>query len=75
MKVTINAAGREVSIECADTNTTPKDIAAEALALWKATGDGSHPAGFEGPALGYSTQAARDRPASSTARRTMGVVE
>ncbi len=42
MRVHINAAGREITIECGDTNVTPKDIAAEALALWTAT-DGPEP--------------------------------
>jgi hypothetical protein len=75
MKVTINAGGREVGIECADANTSPKDIAAEALALWEATGDGARPVGTEGPAIGYSAQAARDRLTSSSMRYPMGAVE
>jgi hypothetical protein len=37
MKVSINAGGREVTIECDDTNTSPKDVAAETLAVWHAT--------------------------------------
>jgi hypothetical protein len=74
MKVTINAGGREVGIECADTNVTPRDVAGEALALWKATDDGATH-GTEGPAIGYSAQSARDRPASTSARHPMGVVE
>lgn len=37
MRVTINAGGREVTIECGDTNVSPKDIVAEALTVWTAT--------------------------------------
>lgn len=73
MKVHINAIGREVSIECADANTSPKDIAAEALALWKATDPGTAP-GTQGPAIGYTAQAAPGRPPSSTISRSIGIV-
>jgi hypothetical protein len=37
VKVTINAGGREVTIECADANVSPKDLASEALTVWTAT--------------------------------------
>jgi hypothetical protein len=53
MKVNINAGGRQVEIECSDANVSPRDIAAEALAVWKAT-DGTKPS--EGPAYGFVPQ-------------------
>jgi hypothetical protein len=53
MKVSINAGGREVTIECDDTNTSPKDVAAETLAVWQATA-GAH--GGEGAAYGFSSE-------------------
>jgi hypothetical protein len=53
MKVNINADGRQVEIECSDANVSPRDIAAEALAVWKAT-DGSK--GSDGPAYGFTPQ-------------------
>jgi len=52
VRVTINAGGREVTIECADSNVSPKDIAAEALTVWTATAGSSNGAG---PAYGFVT--------------------
>lgn len=52
MRVHINAGGREVTIECGDTNVSPKDIAAEALAVWGATAGSATGAG---PAYGFVT--------------------
>lgn len=50
MRVNINANGRQVEIECSDANVTPKDIAAEALAVWRATQpDTSRILGFGSP--------------------------
>lgn len=53
MKVSINAGGREVEIECGDANVSPRDIADHALAVWRAT-DGAKPS--EGPAYGFVPQ-------------------
>lgn len=53
MRVNINANGRQVEIECSDANVTPKDIAAEALAVWRATQpDTSRVLGFGSPENG-----------------------
>lgn len=61
VRVTINAGGREVTIECADSNTTPKDVAAEALATWMATAGATSPT--QGPAHGF-VAAERSTPAN-----------
>ncbi len=37
MRVDINAGGRQVTVDCSDTNVTVRDILAEALDAWKAT--------------------------------------
>lgn len=74
MRVTINAGGREVTIECGDANVTPKDVAAEALATWQAT-DGAQRPG-DGPAsAGVTIGFAATRDPSSTIRRHPGVPE
>ena len=57
MKVHIDAGGREVTIECADANVSPREVASEALVLWKATATADEK-GFEGPALGFVPQTA-----------------
>jgi hypothetical protein len=49
MRVTIDANGRKVEVECADANTTAREVLAEALSTWKET-DGVKPS--EGPAFG-----------------------
>lgn len=51
MRVSINAGGREVQIDCPDTNTSVTDVAEQALAVWRAT-DGAEK-GTEGPAFGF----------------------
>jgi hypothetical protein len=60
MRVNINAGGRDVTIETADTNVTPADIAARALDLWRATEGAKDD---QGPAYGFvpSAQVARPR--------------
>ena len=61
MRVSINADGREVSIDCDPTNVTVKDVAAEALVLWHATkSEGGR--GTEGSAFGLVQQFSGDRP-------------
>jgi hypothetical protein len=60
VKATINAGGREVSIECPDANTTATDVAAVALNMWQSTAAPDK----QGPAFGLATaerQAAADR--------------
>jgi len=54
MKVNINAGGRQVEIECSDANVSPRDIAAEALAVWKATDGSKHDS--DGPAYGFTPE-------------------
>lgn len=51
MKVTIDAAGRKVEVECADANTSPREVLGEALDAWKAT-DGAPDS--QGPAYGFT---------------------
>lgn len=59
MKVTINAGGREVTIETdSDQNLTHGDVASEALRVWKETAGVAN--GTEGPAYGFSAER-RDR--------------
>ena len=62
MRVSINADGREVSIDCDPVNVTVKDVAAEALGLWHATkAEGAR--GTEGPGFGLQTNERRaDQP-------------
>ena len=64
MRVSINADGREVSIDCDPVNVTVRDVAAEALGLWRATRDEGK--GFEGAAFGLSQQFAGDRPVAGS---------
>lgn len=52
MKVTIDAAGRKVEVECADANTSPREVLSEALDAWKATDGATRPS--EGPAYGFT---------------------
>lgn len=55
MKVSINAAGREVTIETlSDQNLTHADVADKALQVWKETGGDAE--GLEGPAYGFSAE-------------------
>lgn len=37
MKVSINAGGREVSLETADTNVTPEGVAKLVMEMWEST--------------------------------------
>jgi hypothetical protein len=73
MKVRIDAAGRQVEIECGDANVTYEGVADKALAVWQSTdGAGSN----AGPAYGFvSAERSRDRDPSSAMRRTPGVPE
>lgn len=50
MRVTIDAAGRKVEVECADANTSPREVLGEALDAWKATDGAVSPS--QGPAFG-----------------------
>lgn len=59
MRVQINAGGREVVIDCADTNVSVKDIAGEALAVWAATSGAERPS--DGPAFGLAAVERRER--------------
>jgi hypothetical protein len=51
VKVTIDAAGRKVELECADANTSPREVLSEALEAWKAT---SGAPDSQGPAYGFT---------------------
>lgn len=50
MKVSINAGGREVEIECDGVNVTYSDVADKALQVWRDTEGAKH---GEGPAYGF----------------------
>ena len=52
MKVTIDAGGRKVEVECADTNASTREVLAEALTTWQATNGAASPS--EGPAYGFT---------------------
>lgn len=54
MKVSIDAGGREVVIECSDTNVTHDQVADKALEVWQATAGVKHDS--DGPAYGFSTE-------------------
>jgi hypothetical protein len=71
MKVRIDAGGREVEIECSDTNMDPVRLADKALAVWQATQCVDRP----GPAVGYSAERSSGREVTSSMRRAMDVVE
>jgi hypothetical protein len=47
MKVSICAGGREVKIECSDTNVTYEQVADKALAVWQGTDGAKRPS--DGP--------------------------
>lgn len=51
MKVTIDAAGRKVEVECADTNTSTREVLSEALDAWRSTAGAPD---SQGPAFGIS---------------------
>lgn len=55
MKVRIDAGGRMVEIECADTNVSVDEISDKALTLWDST---SAAGGTEGPGYGFTPQLA-----------------
>lgn len=61
MRVSINADGREVSIDCDPVNVTVRDVAAEALGLWHATKPAEGGRGTEGSAYGFTQQFSGDR--------------
>jgi len=52
MKVSIDAGGRKVELECPDQNVTYDQVADKALAMWKAT-DGAA-TGTVGPGFGLA---------------------
>lgn len=52
MRLEIDAGGRKVTAEVADTNTSPKELLAELLAAWKATEGAKEPS--QGPAFGFA---------------------
>ena len=54
MKVRINAGGREVEIECPDTNSSAKEVRDLAVEAWKATEGALKPS--EGPAYGFQSE-------------------
>lgn len=55
MKVSINAGGREVTIETiSDQNLTHSEVADKALEVWKETDGAAN--GTEGPAYGFSAE-------------------
>lgn len=54
MKVSIDAGGRKVELECSDANVTVDSIGATALELWQATAGSVQPS--EGSAFGLSAQ-------------------
>ncbi len=66
MKVSINAGGREVEIECSDTNVTHDQVADKALEVWQATGGAKHDS--DGPAYGFSSER---RPSQTTSSFAM----
>jgi hypothetical protein len=51
VKVTIDANGRKVEVECVDANTTTREVLNDALDTWKAT-DGTPDS--QGPAYGFT---------------------
>lgn len=76
MKVSIDAGGREVEIECSDANVSVSAVATEALMLWRATEGATLPAA--GPAFGLGLAAvdlATDRTPTTTMRQHPGVAE
>jgi hypothetical protein len=69
MRVRIDAGGRQVEIECSDTNVSPKDVVEQALEAWRSTEGAAK--GTAGPALGFSGQL---RPDGEGFNRRMGEV-
>jgi hypothetical protein len=60
VRVHINAGGREVTVECGDTNTSVREILSEALDAWKATEGAERPS--DGPAsYGFAHERLPDR--------------
>ena len=53
MRVEIDAGGRKVTVDCSDTNASPKEVLANALAAWKDTSGAVAPS--EGPAFGLAS--------------------
>lgn len=71
MKVRIDAGGRQVEIECGDTNVSYEGVANKALAVWKETAGAN---GSAGPAVGFmSAERSREHDPSSTMRMRPGV--
>jgi hypothetical protein len=54
MRVRIEAGGRIVEIDAADTNLTPADLADKALAVWRGTEGTERASG--GPAFGLTQE-------------------
>lgn len=74
MKVRIDAGGREVEIECADINMSPRELAAEALAIWRCTDGAAAPS--PGPGFGLTgSEIALERSASSAAPMGMEIAQ
>ena len=74
MKVRIDAAGRQVEIECGDANVTYEGVADKALAVWESTGGAG--SGVGPGAYGFvAAERSRDRRPSSAMRRTPVVPE
>ena len=48
MRAEIDAGGRKVVIDCSDTNVSPKELAEQALAIWRGTEGAVRPS--DGPA-------------------------
>lgn len=53
MRVTVNAGGREVTIETSDTNVTPEGVAKIAMQVWEQT---STARDRDGPPYGFASQ-------------------
>ena len=71
MRVQINAGGREVTIDCADTNVSVREVAAEALGVWAAT-EGAKVS--EGPAFGMAaSEIGSGQTATSAMHTTPGI--
>lgn len=58
MRLEIDAGGRKVSAEASDTNTSPRELLAELLAVWKQTEGATGPS--DGPGYGFTNNLARE---------------
>lgn len=55
MRVTVDAGGRKIEIECDDRNVSPDAIADKALSVWQATANGGN---ASAPGYGYQAERA-----------------